>query len=252
MIRPFARGRRSTVLALALVASACGGASDDAAQSDEDPTTTTPAPTTTPASDENFEEPVTTNEPVPETSPDAESEAEQADSERSCTRLTDFETPAEIDAWLVVNDDVMGGRSDGGATFADSVMTFTGTINTDGGGFASLRLPIDEGTLADVEVVRMRVRSDGRSYKLTMRDSLEGRDNRTSHQAPIPMSTPGEWSVVDVSLSDLTANVFGRSVETDPFVPELGNRIGLMMSDGVDGDFELDLDWIDLCGPTNQ
>ncbi len=264
MINPFARSGRAAVLAVVLVASACAGTSDassepadageapDATESnDVNEATVVADPTIT--TERTSEEPVTTsesaneptNEPTTEPTPDPDESAETTIA--GCVRLTEFETQAEIDAWLVVNDDVMGGRSAGGAVFADSVMTFTGTINTDGGGFASLRLPIAEGTLAGVESVRMRVRSDGRAYKLTLRDSLEGRDNRTSHQAAIPVSTPGEWEIVEVSLADLDANVFGRSVETEPFVPELANRVGLMMSDGVDGDFVLEIDWIDLC-----
>lgn len=244
---------RIGVLAIAIIASGCAGTSDAASE----PTVSTEPTGTTERTGtiEQIEEPVTTAEPAP--SPDDETagagsvESDTADETGDatpCTRLTEFETQAELDAWLVVNDDVMGGRSAGAAAFADSVMTFAGTINTDGGGFASLRLPIVEGTLSGVESIRMRVRSDGRSYKLTMRDSLDGRDNRTSHQAPIPSSATGEWDVVEVSLADLEANVFGRSVETEPFVPELANRIGLMMSDGIDGDFAIDVDWIDLCG----
>ncbi len=256
MINPFARPARAAVLAVSLVASACAGTSDassepadageanDATESnDANESTVVADPTVT--TERTSEEPVTTSESANEPTPDPDDNAEATVA--GCVRLTEFETQAEIDAWLVVNDDVMGGQSAGGAVFADSVMTFTGTINTDGGGFASLRLPIAEGTLAGVESVRMRVRSDGRAYKLTLRDSLEGRDNRTSHQAAIPVSTPGEWEIVEVSLADLDANVFGRSVETEPFVPELANRVGLMMSDGVDGDFVLEIDWIDLC-----
>eukprot|EP00440_Ansanella_granifera_P025574 gb/GFBE01027771.1/.p1 GENE.gb/GFBE01027771.1/~~gb/GFBE01027771.1/.p1 ORF type:complete len:690 (+),score=127.26 gb/GFBE01027771.1/:1-2070(+) len=45
-------------------------------------------------------------------------------------------------SWYVQVDGVMGGKSTGQATFAADLMTFTGTINLDGGGFSSVRKTI--------------------------------------------------------------------------------------------------------------
>ena len=53
--------------------------------------------------------------------------------------LTDF-TPDSADfGWYVLNDNVMGGRSNG--TFAErqGALVFTGNTNTNGGGFSSIR-----------------------------------------------------------------------------------------------------------------
>ena len=53
--------------------------------------------------------------------------------------LADFSTNEGNPGWYVVNDNVMGGRSEGGFTIADAELRFAGRTNTDGGGFSSIR-----------------------------------------------------------------------------------------------------------------
>ena len=63
-------------------------------------------------------------------------------------RLTDFDSDDANQRWLVVNDDVMGGRSLGGVSFDAGILIFAGQTDTDGGGFSSLRLPLEPQTLS--------------------------------------------------------------------------------------------------------
>jgi len=64
--------------------------------------------------------------------------ASQAQTE-SCDMFMNFETSDELRQWYAVNDGVMGGLSSGGPRFDDGIMIFEGMINTNGGGFSSLR-----------------------------------------------------------------------------------------------------------------
>ena len=169
------------------------------------------------------------------------------ESQRPCERLTDFESAAANDQWLVVNDNVMGGRSLGGLSFDSGVMIFEGDINTDGGGFSSLRLPREPGLLDAQAGIEMRARPDGRSYMVTFDDAVPARDRRVSHRAPLEFTTSGEWQTVSVAFADLFPAIFGRPIDDLPFRRELATRMGLMISDGLDGPFRLEVDWIDLC-----
>lgn len=81
-----------------------------------------------------------------------------------CDRLTDFDSEESNRRWLVVNDDVMGGQSLGGLAFDDGMLTFDGAVDTDGGGFASLRFPLEPGQLAGSDRIVFRARPDDRSY----------------------------------------------------------------------------------------
>ena len=52
---------------------------------------------------------------------------------------------SEEQPWVVVNDGVMGGRSQGVMTTEADQMQFSGNIVTDGGGFSSVRRLLDGG-----------------------------------------------------------------------------------------------------------
>jgi hypothetical protein len=96
----------------------------------------------------------------------------------------DFDTSAEIRAWRAVNDGVMGGLSSGGPRFDNGQMIFQGVINTNGGGFSSVRSSVPRGALSKSSGIKLRVRTDGRNYKLTLRSSAAWRGRRVSFQAP--------------------------------------------------------------------
>ena len=159
----------------------------------------------------------------------------------------DFDTSAEIRAWRAVNDGVMGGLSSGGPRFENGQMIFQGVINTNGGGFSSVRSTVPKGALSNASGIRLRVRTDGRDYKLTLRSSAAWRGRRVSFQAPIPPSKAGEWTEVSVPFSDLRGTIFGRAVRGAEFDKDAVVELGIILADGRDGPFRLDVDWITNC-----
>lgn len=225
---------------------ACGGgaaapaaSSTSAAEATNAPTSTASATTSTSTSTPPTTGPTSTTAP---------SEGERADEtgDDGCRIVADLEAPEELGRWRIVNDGVMGGRSSAEAGVADSVLVLTGEIVTDGGGFSSVRLDLDE-PLGDVTRLQLRVRTDGRRYDVTMADAAPGRDRRVSHQAPIEAAEAGEWDEVSVDLTDLATSIFGQSVVVDPFVPAAAVEVGIILADGADGPFRIELDWIRAC-----
>jgi hypothetical protein len=162
-------------------------------------------------------------------------------------RLTDFDSNDTNQRWMVVNDNVMGGRSLGGLSFDAGTLIFEGEINTDGGGFSSLRLPLEPQALRPYDRIELRARPDDRAYMLTFDDDLASGNRRVSHRAPLEFPAPGEWQTVSVSFDELCAAIFGRPIEDLPFRKHLATRMGLLISDAIDGPFRLEIDWIDLC-----
>ena len=157
-----------------------------------------------------------------------------------CRRVTDFDEPG----WVIVNDGVMGGQSAGEGSVVDGVLVFDGTIVTQGGGFSSVRGRID-GELDGAGELRFRLRTDGRAYELLADDALTG-GQRVTHYRPIEVVGDG-WQEVSVPLSDMEPRVFGRPIEAEPFRPDLATQIGVILADGVDGPFSIEIDWIDAC-----
>ena len=207
---------------------------------------TDPTPTDAPepvATEPNVTEPNVTEPKVTEPN-DTESVVAEP---TTCRRLTDFADDTE--EWFIVNDGVMGGRSNGTATIADSTLRFTGSVVTAGGGFTSVRLRLDGDELADTDRIDMRVRADGRTYGLTMEDAAEARGRSVSHRADISMGPVDDdgWTVATVAYDELVASLFGQPVDAPPFDPGSAREFGIIIADGTDGDFVLEIDWIDAC-----
>lgn len=162
----------------------------------------------------------------------------------NCARITDFDDQGQ---WRIVNDGVMGGLSDGRASVVDGVLVFDGVIVTDGGGFSMVRTPLAAGDLDGAATLRFRVRSDGRAYELIADDDQQGSRSSISHFGAIASSV-GDWQEADVALDALSVRSFGNPVDADPFRPDLAVSIGVILADGIDGPFTLEVDWIDACG----
>ena len=223
---------RLFVAALLLIASACGG--DSTSTADVGPSALS---STTAAS------PTTSAPIVPASSTTmmvSSSTAPTTTTSTNCVRLTDFQDPT----WIIVNDGVMGGRSEAQGVIADGVLTWTGTIVTTGGGFSSIRGPVD-GEFAGATSLTLRIRNDGRRYELLVDDAFGARA-RVTHYNPIE-TTGGAWQEISVPLTEMEARVFGNPVMADPFAPELATQVGVILADGMDGEFQFEIDWIDAC-----
>ena len=166
---------------------------------------------------------------------------------QDCFMQMNFDVGQMETDWRAVNDGVMGGRSSGGPSFDDGRMVFEGVINTNGGGFSSVRAPVQRGALSAANGFKFRVKSDGRAYKLTMRTDARKGWREVSFQAGIPKTPIGEWAEVMVPFDALEASVFGRQVRAI-FDRDTVQTIGIILADGIDGPFRLEVEWIKACG----
>lgn len=242
------------LLAVALAIAACGDTEE------ESTATTDPPETSTDTSDTAVEvapaDPTTTAATAtstvatvpPTTIATSTTGVEPPQPDPGCERLTDFED--DDGGWIIVNDGVMGGRSEGSVAFGAGTMRFTGTVVTAGGGFTSVRHPLD-GELADSGRVKLRVRSDERTYAVTMESDAEIGGRSVSYGADLPADVEADgdgWQVATVSYADLEPTIFGSPVDAPPFDADAATEIGIIIADDVDGPFALDADWIDACG----
>jgi hypothetical protein len=158
--------------------------------------------------------------------------------------LADFPASVQDLTWRVVNDNVMGGRSAGGFRLEERSMLFTGTTNTDGGGFSSIRSGTRAFDLEAYDGIRLRVRGDGRTYtfRLTTSDTRNGR-YQPSYWAEFETRGDG-WEVIDVSFRRFRPRWRGRWLEGPELNPHAIDGLGLMIYDKRDGPFRLEVDWI--------
>ena len=149
-----------------------------------------------------------------------------------------------VDAFRAVDDRVMGGVSRSGMKpSASGHAVFTGNLSLEqNGGFASVRSSGITLDVSDAEVLVLRVRGDGKRYKLRLHD--DGRFDGVSFQSVFETKA-GEWIEVELPLDGFRAVWRGRDV---PGAAPLDRaeivRVGLMISDKQVGEFALELDWL--------
>lgn len=172
--------------------------------------------------------------------------AEPANDDDGGLIVQDFENAAEAGKqWKTVNDNVMGGRSKGGPAFADGKLTFSGSTNTNGGGFSSIRTkpaPVD---LSGYAGILMRIKSDGRSYTTSIRTNINQGAWKTPFRAAFSAPT-GEWATVFIPFEDFKPTMFGERITNN--APKLDvsefQSVGFHLYDKKDGPFKLEVDWI--------
>ena len=166
----------------------------------------------------------------------------------TCRTLLDFSDPDEFARWEVINDGVMGGLSKGRIAQVGDALSFTGTINTNGGGFTSLRRTLPEGAMAGARTLRIVYSGDARTYEVTLRSDARERGRRIAYRAALtPGESAGEWSVAAIDLAKLETSLFGQQVDAPAFATQEAQSVGLIIADGIDGDFAMRLQRIEAC-----
>lgn len=164
--------------------------------------------------------------------------------------LTEFEAKEnEKLRWTVVDDGVMGGRSQGKVSFTDSgTLRFSGELSLENnGGFSSLRTGGLDLDLSDSEGFEMLVRGDGRVYQIRVGSDARYRGMAVSFMAEFP-TEKNRWSVVRVPFSELTGSFRGRTLKDEVLNTAKISRLGLLLSDKKAGSFALEVDWIRAYG----
>jgi hypothetical protein len=160
-----------------------------------------------------------------------------------CVLLENFSGESPL-RWGTVNDGVMGGRSDGVASITDGVLTHEGTLNTNGGGFSYVGTRLPEDALIGYTALELRLNTNGRQYAINFSDS---RYRSISHFVRIPLAADEGWQEVRVDFADTVPTFFGRRTNSEPFAASAINELNFILSDGIDGSFEMELDWVRLC-----
>ena len=140
--------------------------------------------------------------------------------------------------WYVVNDNVMGGRSDGGFKLSSGELEFTGSTNTRGGGFSSIRSQTIELDLSGYAGIRVRVMGDGRRYtwRLTTGALVQGRP--VAYWADFE-TQQNIWQDVDIPFSTFVPRFRGTVLSGPALDISSITSMGLMIYDKLDGAFNL-------------
>lgn len=157
--------------------------------------------------------------------------------------LFDFNKKCDLSDWLIVDDRVMGGVSQGQFMLNDDGHgVFKGDVSTaNNGGFSSLRHRFESKEISSYKTVSIKLKGDGKKYQFRTKTS-----SRDWHSYITHFETSGEWETVDINLKDLYPSFRGRELDKPNYPGEIMEEIAFLISNKKDESFELIIDNITL------
>lgn len=158
---------------------------------------------------------------------------------KSNMEIFDFTQDNDLSNWRVVDDVVMGGRSDG--AFEINEMgngVFQGVVSLENnGGFSSLRYRFDQKEISGYKAMVIRLKGDGKRYQVRAKS-----DGYERHSYIYYFQTTGEWQTVEVPLQDMIPTFRGRKLNMPNYPAKAIAEVAFLIGNKKAESFRLELD----------
>ena len=157
--------------------------------------------------------------------------------------IFNFTKDANITNWRIVDDVVMGGRSNG--TFAlnnNGHGKFSGKVSLENnGGFSSLRYDMETIDVSKHTKVCIKLKGDGKTYQFRVKAD---RNERYSYITKF--TTSGEWETITINLKDMYPAFRGRTLDFPNFDKKNIEELAFLIGNKLEERFQLLIDKIEL------
>jgi monofunctional biosynthetic peptidoglycan transglycosylase len=158
--------------------------------------------------------------------------------------ILNFAEASTTHEWQAVDDRIMGGCSQSSPVLIEKTgLRFTGTVSCENnGGFASIRSKSGNWNLSRFDGLKIRLRGDGKTYKLSLRTDIffDG----ISYQVSFPTEVK-IWQEISFPFSAFTPTHHGiHLTSAAPMNTANIKSFGLFIADHQEGFFQLDVAWI--------
>ena len=155
--------------------------------------------------------------------------------------LFNFSAESDLSNWRIVNDVVMGGRSDSDFRVnAEGHALFSGAVSLENnGGFSMVRYWFEARSVVAYRKMILRVRGDGKRYQFRVKSNSAERHAYIQH-----FQTSGDWEQIEFVLADLQPTFRGRALSIPNYPGELMAEIAILIGNKKAEAFQLEIDWI--------
>lgn len=157
--------------------------------------------------------------------------------------IFNFNTHSNISNWVVIDDVVMGGASNG--TFKlnnNGNGVFEGNISLENnGGFSSLRYQTKTIDVSRFKKIKLRIKGDGKKYQFRVKSNKYYKYAFTTY-----FQTSFEWQTIEIFLSDLEPTFRGRKLIMPNFSEDQIEEIGFLFGNKKNESFKLIFDTIEI------
>lgn len=157
--------------------------------------------------------------------------------------IFDFKADSNIGNWQVVDDDVMGGRSNGRFYLhKEGYGVFEGVVSLENnGGFSSVRYRFDPINSKGYNKIVLRLKGDGKAYQFRLKA------NQNDQFSYIySFNTNGKQETIEIRLSDMVPSFRGRKLELPNYNGERIQEVAFLIGNKKAENFRLEVSSIKL------
>lgn len=157
--------------------------------------------------------------------------------------LFDFTTNCVLKNWSVVDDVVMGGRSQGYFELDQNGHgKFSGEVSLENnGGFSSVRYTFDKKDITNYSKVILRVKGDGKTYQFRVK-----RSNKDRYSYIYEFDTTTEWMTIEIPFNAMRPSYRGRALDLPNYAGKQMEELAFLIGNKKAQSFELLIDHIGL------
>lgn len=157
--------------------------------------------------------------------------------------IFDFNSDSNTTQWKIIDDVVMGGRSNGSFKLNTKRHgEFSGKISLENnGGFSSLHYYFDTVKTSEYSNFVVRLKGDGKDYQFRVKSK---QDNR--HAYIHTFSTSGDWQTITIPVSEMSPSFRGNALDMPNFNGDQMEEIIFLIGNKKAEDFRLLIDSITL------
>lgn len=157
--------------------------------------------------------------------------------------IFDFNKDSDLSNWYVVDDVVMGGRSDGSFLLnEEGHAVFSGAVSLkNNGGFSSVRYVFGKTDVSGYQKAVIRLKGDGKLYQFRVKSS-----NRDRHSYIAYFQTSGSWESIEIPLAEMYPSFRGMTLNMPDYPGKQMAEIAFLIGNKKAEDFRLEIDKIEL------
>ena len=157
--------------------------------------------------------------------------------------IYDFSKTSKVSDWIIVDDVVMGGRSNGRFSLdEDGNGVFSGTVSTENyGGFSSVRYQFDKINTVSDSKISIRLKGDGKEYQIRIKDKIA-----KYYSYITTFKTNGNWQEISINMKDLYPSFRGQNLDSPNYNSSSFEELVFLIGNKNNESFQLVIDKIEL------
>jgi len=156
--------------------------------------------------------------------------------------IFDFNKEQDISEWRIVDDGVMGGRSQGNFELNEARNgVFYGTVSLENnGGFSSVRCQIEETNLDDYSKFVLKVKGDGKNYQFRVRSHFSDRFSYIGN-----FETTGQWQSIEIPFNAMYPAFRGQTLNLPNYSGNQLVEVAFLVGNKKAESFQLEIQYIE-------